>query len=339
MTGGESIVKDRFPLVDAARGTAIVAMIGYHLCWDLWAFGLLNADLLGDPIWLFARTAIVSSFLFIAGFCSGLHAARATTRRAFDRFAILAGAAGLVSLGTWLVMPEQWVFFGILHHLALATLLTAALRRASITTLVIGGIGVVALGRTVALPDLDAPWLAWIGMATISPNSLDHVPLFPWFGVVLLGMATGRAVRARDATPGILAHPYAPGRLVRGLVWAGRWSLVIYLVHQGPLYGAVWGATRLWGDIGAPSAADERSFMDSCVRSCATTTRSSRSTPPDADVEAGCANMCACTVRDLKGEGLWRPLLNGTLSGAERGAVEASVNACRSGMWSPAGPR
>ena len=44
------------------------------------------------------------------------------------------------------------------------------------------------------LPWLDAPWLNWIGMMTHKPATEDYVPLFPWLGVVLIGVALGHVL-------------------------------------------------------------------------------------------------------------------------------------------------
>lgn len=324
----------RYPAIDVFRGTAIVAMVGYHLTWDMWAFGLTGADLLGDPLWLSVRTAIVSAFLFIAGFCADIHPGRGL-RNILRRFGVLSCAAGAVSLGTWLAMPDQWVFFGILHHLALASLLTRAVRRAPAAIHFLGGVVVVVLGQTVTLSALDGPWLAWVGMATSPPNSLDHVPLFPWFGVVLIGLAAGRVVRAAPrAALLLLTHPRSPNAPLRALAWAGRWSLAIYLLHQGPLYGGVWATASILEPREAESPGEERSFVASCVTACAATTRTSRPEPPsEVEVLAACTRTCSCAVRGLRRDGLWRPLLEGTATPTERGAVEALVSDCRNEAW------
>ncbi|HRQ81836.1 MAG TPA: heparan-alpha-glucosaminide N-acetyltransferase domain-containing protein, partial [Azospirillaceae bacterium] len=85
MTSASPASSGRFFAIDAARGLAVVAMVAYHFTWDLWFFGLIGADLLGDPLWLAARTAIVSSFLFIAGVCAVAPSDAAATRRRFIR--------------------------------------------------------------------------------------------------------------------------------------------------------------------------------------------------------------------------------------------------------------
>jgi uncharacterized membrane protein len=86
----------------------------------------------------------------------------------------------------------------------------------------------------VQLPLFDRPWLNWIGMMTHKPATEDYVPLFPWLGVVLIGVAIGSALPRMQRWLAS-ADRYAP----RWLAWLGRHSLVIYLVHQPLLVGAL----------------------------------------------------------------------------------------------------
>jgi uncharacterized membrane protein len=80
--------------------------------------------------------------------------------------------------------------------------------------------------------------LSWIGFWPLPPPTTDIVPFFPWFGVVLAGIAGTRLVRgsrAWDAIVGVKLDGL-PGRVLR---WMGRWALPIYLVHQPLIYGAL----------------------------------------------------------------------------------------------------
>lgn len=310
----------RFALIDLARGVAVVAMVFYHFTWDLWAFDLIGADLLNDPLWLAARTAIVSAFLFIAGVCAMLPGGDdpALLRRRFLR---LAAAAAAVSVATWVVFPRSWVFFGVLHHLAVAGLLVLPFRRIALPPLLaLLGVGVIALGLTRGFEALNAFPLRWIGMGSTQPDSNDYVPLFPWFGVVLLGMAAAGPVLSLAAR----APVPTTGGLWAGLLWLGRRSLIIYLLHQPILYGGVW-AYAQWIDR-APEAvgafADgtraETDFMASCVRAC----RDNGGEPPR------CEAACLCSRDGLRQADLWRPLLSNALTPTQAEQVERLVRAC-----------
>jgi uncharacterized membrane protein len=75
---------------------------------------------------------------------------------------------------------------------------------------------------------------------THKPVTEDYVPLFPWTGVVLLGIAAGHL---------LWRHAFAPlawlARAPAPLRWLGRHSLVVYMVHQPLLLGALWLALRM----------------------------------------------------------------------------------------------
>lgn len=60
-------------------------------------------------------------------------------------------------------------------------------------------------------------------------------PLLPWFGVVLWGMVAGAWLAARGGAG--IRPSSLPGRL---LVWLGRHSLLIYLMHQPLLMAGFW---------------------------------------------------------------------------------------------------
>ncbi len=214
----------------------MLLMACYHFGFDLNMNGLLHQDLNHDPKWLAARTLILSTFLFISG-ASLVQAAQAGFPRYWQRLAWLAGAAALVSIGSTLMFPASWIFFGVLHFILVAGLIGRLL--AGHERLNLGlGIALIALGLFYANPLFDRPLLQWLGLMTFKPITEDYVPLIPWFGVVLLGMFVGR----RRAWLGHAEQRLSavPDGVVRPLAWSGRHSLVIYLVHQPILLGLLW---------------------------------------------------------------------------------------------------
>lgn len=229
----------REPALDALRGVAIVAMIGYHFAFDLRMVGLASIDFENDLRWIAARSTILSTFLGVVGVSLVLaDRAGVGARRRLARVALIAAGAITVSVASWLFAPSRWISFGVLHAIALSCLLGWPLARHPRLALAIG-LACLAAPLAFSHPLFDSRWTNWIGFTTARPPTDDYVPLVPWFGVVALGIAAGHALVRRDFAP------LAPLRLAPGwLFWLGRHSLAIYLVHQPVLVGLLLLATR-----------------------------------------------------------------------------------------------
>ena len=222
----------RIAALDAFRGIAIVAMIAYHFCFDLRHFGVIRWDFEHDIRWLSARTAILSSFLLIAGISAVLARRNAASDARWLRHVLTIGAAALlVTVGSALVFPNSFIWFGVLHAIAVSLLLARPLIDRSRAAIAIGVV-IIAAGLALSSPHFDNRLLGWLGFMTGKPVTEDYVPLFPWSGVLLLGIAAGHWLNARGfATIAPLA------RAPRMLQFLGRHGLVVYLVHQPILFG------------------------------------------------------------------------------------------------------
>jgi len=221
--------------LDALRGIAIVAMAIYHFCFDLRYFGVTRADFEHDPFWLAARSAILSSFLLIAGISMVLARQRVRSDARWLRHAaIIAGAALLVSAASYVMFPRSYIWFGVLHAIAVSLVVARPFVDRPLAAVAVGAV-VIAAGTVFSHPAFDNRALGWIGFMTHKPATEDYVPLFPWTGVLLLGIAAGHwLVRERFA-------PLAPlGSVGAALRFLGRHSLVVYLVHQPLLIGLLW---------------------------------------------------------------------------------------------------
>jgi len=229
----------RVVALDALRGIGICLMVAYHFAFDLAWFHMIEADFYDDPFWLFARAVIVSIFLALVGVSLVLaKRAHPGPQPFWRRVALIAACAILVSIASYITFPQTFITFGILHAIAVASVLARPLIDFPRLALALGAAIIVA-GTTVQLPVFDLPWLNWVGMMTHKPATEDYVPLFPWLGVVLVGVAAGAALPRLHS---VIA------RVSRGspawLAWLGRHSLIIYLVHQPLLVGAV----RVWSE-------------------------------------------------------------------------------------------
>ncbi len=236
--------RDRYERLDALRGVAIVWMAVFHFCFDLNYFGFFTPkyQFTVDPLWTTQRTAIVTLFLF----CAGLSQAVALQQqqswpRFWRRWAQITGCAVLVSIGSAWMFPKSWISFGVLHGIAVMLVLARLLSPLG-RGLWLFGLAAIVLPLLWRHEVFNGPWLRWIGLVTKKPVTEDYVPVLPWLGVLLWGVAAGREVLAR--APGLLQGGL-PGA-ARPLAVLGRWSLSFYMLHQPILIGALmaWVALR-----------------------------------------------------------------------------------------------
>ena len=240
----------RLQSVDGLRGVAILLMIAYHFSYDLSYFGFARFDFYGDPFWLHARTLILSLFLFLVGVSLVLATGsrpewRPASRRYLTRLGLLVGSAAIISLSSYLMFGPRWIFFGVLHFIAVASVVGLAFVRRP--WLAFGlGTALLLLDRLFAHPWFDQPAWQWFGLMTYKPPTEDYVPFVPWFGVVLLGIFAGHWLRWRPAAQALWQRRSCrrPARL---LAFAGRHSLSIYLLHQPLLLGMLWLAKHASG--------------------------------------------------------------------------------------------
>lgn len=282
--GGRS---QRLPSIDVARGVAIVAMVIYHAAYDLSAQRLIATDVPSSLGWTIFARSIAGSFLFLVGVGLVLATANGIRWQQYlRRLSMIAGGAALVTIGTWWFEPGSFVFFGILHLIAVASVLALPFLRWP--SFVVGAVAavIIALPFVFRSPLFDAWPLWWLGLQTMPMVSVDYVPLFPWFGVVLAGILGGRAVQANREIIAAWQPTAAPARW---LATAGRWSLVIYLVHQPILVGAVSAASAL---LPPNPAVEQAHFLNQCRAVC------------ERDA-ATCEAFCGCMFGRLWGTDLY----------------------------------
>ena len=303
---GPSVRPCRFQWLDSLRGFALLCMASYHFMWDLADFGYLDAAFpsTGWPR-LYAR-AIASSFLFMAGFSLVLAHGNGLRWKSFwKRFAVIAAAALLVSATTWFAIPQGYIFFGILHEIAFASVVGLLFLRMPWPVTLVVAAAIIALGVTGTIEQwrsdaFNAPWLWWIGLSTRTHNSFDYVPVLPWLGPFLLGMAVA-GIGALMTWLRQNAQGISPARAHRQpLAFLGRHSLVFYLVHQPVLIAILYVFSLL---VPPPTVTPEEKYVGSCQASC----------KRERD-EKFCLKFCGCTLERLQQTKLLAPFQSGAIS-------------------------
>ena len=305
----------RLIAVDAARGAAIVAMIVYHLIWDLDYFGFTTLSPDVRVAYRMYGHGIAATFLALVGVGLVLGVGRSRDWPRYGRrLALIVAAAAGVSLATWFLFRETFIFFGILHCITASSLLALAFLHVRLD-IVFASAGLALLAPLAIHTTLfDAPWLWWVGLSSFVPRTNDYQPLLPMFGMTLLGVGLARIAVQRQWLPAIAS--WRPRRIGRVLSAAGRHSLPIYLVHQPLLFGLFLIVAPLAGG----GAGEEAGMLQACTAQCTATGR-----------EAGaCQRGCGCFASALKANDLWRKAVADSLSEEERRRVDALARLCSS---------
>ena len=207
--------------LDSLRATALVLMLILNFVTDLNHFGLINTET-GDMWWWMARIT-ASLFVGISGVSYFLaHRLEYDFTKTSGRTKRLIFWAFVITIITYIFEPSVYVRFGVLHLLALASIVAFPVARKPKFAL---GIGLILL----IIPLSSNSNLVWIGLSE-TVIAVDYFPLNPWLGIFFIGLALASRI-------------YPEGKPLTGIQWPEKWlwfgrnTLTIYVIHQPILIG------------------------------------------------------------------------------------------------------
>ena len=222
--------------VDVIRTWAIVQMVVFHFIFDLGMFGYHQWQIPDGFGWRHWRYVIVTMFLLCVGI--GLvfaHASDVRWSKFWRRLIWIALSAATVSGMTALSHPAQWVYFGVLHFIAVASLLSLPLVQRPRLAL-LAGCAMVA-GTLFGL--VSPRWPYYVICPQLPMHPVDFVPLFPWLSAVWFGIWLAH-------TRWFQSDPLGRWTLPAFLMLPGRHSLLVYMAHQPILVGALAAIDYFW---------------------------------------------------------------------------------------------
>ncbi|WP_052446726.1 heparan-alpha-glucosaminide N-acetyltransferase [Candidatus Soleaferrea massiliensis] len=239
----QQIRKDRVHLIDEVRGFAILCMVIYHAGYDLVSIFSVDIPFFFSPELSFIRDIFAGMFIFISG--TACKFSSNNLKRGVQCFLL----GMLMTFVTDLVMPSQFIAFGILHMLGVCMILYGLfsgilskirplwgiLGAAALFLLTMhlreGYLGLSFL--PIQLPEFLYETRSLFPFGFTGPGfySSDYFALFPWLFVFLAGSYFGVYVK-EHRLPDFIYKSHC-----RLLAFAGRHTLVIYVLHQPVVYG------------------------------------------------------------------------------------------------------
>lgn len=250
-------LSNRYLFLDIIRGIAVILMILYHIIFDLNVlYGIRGIDAL-KGFWYYEGRISAILFIGISGVSTAILFNKYDPKKAIQKnikraIKILFWALCITAI-TFFIQPDMTIHFGILHFIALSTLLsmlvihcvTLFISRLDYSTQSnFDGKSFVLQREANVLFSIGLLWLIvsnpllnllphsyqffLLGSPPDTYSSWDYYPLFPWFGIILIGIALGK-----------MAHPKQKkklqnkkGKLTTIIKKIGQKSLPIYLLHQ-----------------------------------------------------------------------------------------------------------
>ena len=216
----------RYYEVDAVRGTALLLMVLYHILFCLFFFGIITWF---DPQ-VISGAAGAAVFIFIAGI--SLILANRRPAAVVKRGLQLLICALLITAVTWIVYPQGFVIFGILHLIGCGTILSIPFLSGKVQWFIPAALGFVIILLSVFLAGAKGSLLLLpFGLPYAGFTSIDYEPLIPWFGVLLLGVAAGKVLYPAGKRGRLLSRLPEMPQVLRPVCFVGRHTLLIYMIH------------------------------------------------------------------------------------------------------------
>jgi len=227
----------RFWEIDFLRGLAIIMMIIFHIIYDLNYFAGYNFSL-HSGFWLVFAHATAAIFIFLVGVSLTISYSRTKKYKTLKELSMKYLSRGLkifsmglvITLATWIFSREGFIIFGILHFIGISVILAYLFLRFKYQNLLFGIIFII-IGMYLRGLTVDFYWLTWLGLRPYYFYTFDYFPIFPWFGVILVGLFFGNLFYP-NAARRFNIFDISEFQIIKSVCFLGKHSLLIYLAHQ-----------------------------------------------------------------------------------------------------------
>ena len=234
----------RFWEIDFLRGIAIILMVGFHFIYDLNHIRIIYYKLWEGPF-DYASKIVASVFFVLVGISLTIRYNRVKNKDSaenirsqfFIRGIKLIGLGLIITIISWLIIPDRFVIFGVLHCIGVSIILAIPFINKKMITIFLGGI-IIIIGIYLKFITIDVNWFIPLGFVPPKFFSIDFFPLFPWFGIVLIGISLGHYLYP-NGNRRIRLPINDQKKYIKNICFLGRHSLYIYFLHQPILFAVI----------------------------------------------------------------------------------------------------
>lgn len=244
-----TVVSKRYETLDTLRGFALVNMLAFHTSYDLVEIFGVNWPFFHTQGAFYWQQMICILFIFISGCVASF------SKSGLKNGIIVSAAGGVMTLGTYLFMPSQMIWCGVLSLLGVCILIVHFLKPIlnKVPKLLGGLVAFILFIFTRFVPSgrlsffklweyelptalYESRWGFFLGFPRSDFFSSDYFPLIPWLLLFLFGFYIFGAVRnvQDEKKPTRALHIKIPL-----LSFVGKHTFIIYLIHQPIIYGVL----------------------------------------------------------------------------------------------------
>lgn len=219
--------QDRIQAIDFVRGIDIIFMVLFNYSITLDYFNLIRIP--SSSLYRYILpVSIASIFIFISGVTSYISYQKQkekVTRKYLIRGIKLLFYAILITLFTYVFVPRNAIFFGILHFFAVTSFLIPVFIKYNKLNLIAGLLFILS-GVYLQQQTFGFSYFFWLGFIPENFSTFDYFPMIPWMGVILLGIYYGKYIA--EKTQKIKFN----SNFSNIFKFLGKHSLTVYLIHQ-----------------------------------------------------------------------------------------------------------
>ena len=243
----------RYDTIDFLKGIAIILMVIFHVFYFPNVYGYTEFKWDTPLLKIIAK---IAQFIFITTAGINLYLAYhhklekdkienivenkiEYVKKHLSRTSKLIIIAILISISSYFVFGNMFVKFGILHFMAVSSLiLLPFIDSQKILAFIIFIVLVLKYlaNNYQSIFYIIPPKLAFISGFYNSYGSIDHFPLVPWLAVMCIGLLAGKVIINSDNKNLLLDDKDQKNIINEGIKWTGKNSLEIYVVHWIILY-------------------------------------------------------------------------------------------------------